>query len=173
MPVVPEVTAFPIALLQRCRPKEQLAKNPSLKSLGPRKQSWLRVKTPLYPAPSLLSPEKPPTQIKKGNILRRRRRSGTGKIIVWQLRITPMPLRLVRRRNGTTEATRGATIAKRRAIFWGTARNLQNTSVGLSNLYAGDWWWWRGCQSALHLLFGSILKRPKAEKLEAGKSLTL
>ena len=139
MPVVPEVTALPTTPLQRCRPKEQLAKNPSLRSLGPKKQSWLRVRTPLHPTPSPLSPERPPAQIKERNILRRRRRSGIGKTILRQLGITPMPLKLVRRRNGTTEAMGGAIIARKRAIFRGTARNLQKTSIGLENLRASDW----------------------------------
>ena len=50
------------------------------------------------------------------------------------------PLRLMRRRNGTTKATRGATIARRRANFRGNARNLQKTSVGLGNSHVGNWW---------------------------------
>ena len=34
---------------------------------------------------------------------------------------------------------KSAIIVKKKDILLGTAQNLQKTSVGLGNLYAGDW----------------------------------
>ena len=51
----------------------------------------------------------------------------------------PTLLRLAKRRNKTTEVTEGAIIARKRAIFRGTAQNLQKTSIGLGNLHVKDW----------------------------------
>ena len=105
----------------RYRPRERLPKNPAPKNPGRKKESRPMARPPLHPALSPLSLERPPTQIKKGSILKRRKRNGTGKTISRQLGIMPTPLRLARRRNGMTEATGGAIIARRRAIFRGTA----------------------------------------------------
>ena len=41
-------------------------------------------------------------------------------------------------RNGTIEATRSATIARKMAIFRETARKIQKASVGFSNLCTGN-----------------------------------
>ena len=38
------------------------------------------------------------------------------------------------------KATGSAIIARKRAIFWKIAQNVQKTSVGFDNLRAGDWW---------------------------------
>ena len=138
MLVVPEATARPTILSQRCRPKEPLPKNPVPRNPGRRKQNRPMARPPLYPAPSPLSPKKPPAQIKKESILKRKTKNGTGKIIHRLLGITPTPLRLARRKNGTTAVTESAIIARRKAIFRGTARNLQKASVGLGNLRVKD-----------------------------------
>ena len=94
---------------------------------------------------------------KKGSILRKNK---AGKKIPWQLEIMSMPLRRVRR-SKITKVTGGAIIAKKRDIFQKTARNLQKTIVGLGKFCANDWWWWKGCQSALHPLSDLILERPR------------
>ena len=171
MPIVPEASARPTILPRRYKPSEPLPKNPAPRNSGQRKQSRPTARLRLHPAPSLLSPERPPIQIKKRSILRKRRRSEIEKTILRQLGIMPTLLRLARRRNGTTEAMGGIIIARKRAIFWGTARNFQKTSVGLGNLRAGDWWWWRGYawKGTLYLLPGLISGRPKTRKSEAGK----
>ena len=75
---------------------------------------------------------------KRREYLEKKKKKRDRKIIPRQLEITPMPLRLARRKNGTTEATRDAIIARKKAIFRETAWNLQKTSVGLSNFHAGD-----------------------------------
>ena len=49
--------------------------------------------------------------------------------------------------------------------------NLQKTSVGLGNLRADDWWWWKGCQGVLYLLSNSIPGKSGIKKLRAAKSL--
>ena len=137
MSIVPRAIAHSTIHPQHCRPREPLLKNPAPRNPGPRKQNRPTPRLLFHHALSPLSPERAPTQIKRGNILRR---SGTEKTISWQLEIMPTLLRLVRKRNGTTKVTKGATIARRSAIFRGTFRNLQKTSVGLGNLCAGDWW---------------------------------
>ena len=171
MLIVPETTARPTILPQRCRSKESLPKNATLRNSGQKKQNKPIARPPLHAAPSLLSPERPPAQIKEGSILRRKRRNGTKKTILRQLGITPTPWRLARRRNGTIEVTGGAIIARKRAIFRGIAWNLQITSVGLGNFRAGDWWGWGGCQGALHQLSDLIPGTPRVGRSKAGKGL--
>ena len=51
------------------------------------------------------------------------RKNGTEKKISWHLGITSTPLKVVRR-NGIIEAMEDATIARKKAIFRGTAQNL-------------------------------------------------
>ena len=118
MLVAPEATAHPTILLSKCKPKASATRtHPTLRNPGPRKQSRPTAKPLLHPAPSLPRPERPPAQIKKESFLRKRRKSGTEKTISREMGITPTTLRLVKRRNKTTKATRNAITARRRAIF--------------------------------------------------------
>ena len=43
------------------------------------------------------------------------------------------------KRNEIIEVIKGVIIARTKVIFWKTAQNSQKTSIGLNNLYAGDW----------------------------------
>ena len=157
MPVALEVTVHPTILPQRCRPRESLPKNPAPRNSGPRKQSRPMARPLLHPA--LMSPSSLLARKRRRSI---GRRSRTGKTLLRPPGTTPLRVR---------KAIGSAIIARRRAILWEIARNLQKTSVGLGNLRAGAWWWWRGCQGALHLLSGSISGRPKAERSGVDKGL--
>ena len=148
MPALLETTAHSTTLPQRCRLREPPPRNPIPRNPGPRIQSRPTVRPPLCPIP--MSASSLIARKKRKSI---RRRSKTGKTLLRPLEKMPLRVR---------KTTRNTTIARKRAMMWETARKLQKTIVGLGNLYAGDWWWWRDYQDALHSLSSSILGRPRA-----------
>ena len=160
MPVVLRANAHPIILYLRCRPKAQTTKTHlALKYLS------LRIQSPSCHMTTWR------------NRLRRRarrRRSPKGidenvlggrKNSLLPLTSTPRPRR--RKKRGVTLVRSRVSTAIRKTTMPATAPS-QKISVGLGNLCTGDWWWWKGCQNALYLLFSPI---PGTKKLGTNKSL--
>ena len=150
MPIVSVTTARPKTLPWRCRPRKLLPRNPAPKNLGPKKQSKPTARPPLCTA--LMSPSSLIARKRRRSI---KKRNKTRKTLLW-----PSGIILLRVR----KAMRNITIARKKAILQGTARNLQKTSVSISNLCANDWWWWGDCQAALHLLSGWISEKSGVSK---------
>ena len=157
MPVVLGATTRSTIFPQRCRPRELLPRNSTPKNLGSKKQSRPTARLPhglVSMSPLSLIARKRKKSIGK--------RSKTGKTLFRLPETTPLRVKKV---------IENATIAKRRVILQGTARNLQKTSISLGNFRIGDWWWWRGCQGTLHLLSGLISGKPGTRRPEAAKGL--
>ena len=130
IPAALKVITYPKILLLRCKLRVELLKNPSLRSLDPKIQSQLMRKLPFRPA--LMNQGRLLAKIRKSSILRKSR---TRKTLLQPQGTTPLRVR----KSKMIEAIKSAIIVKKKAILLGTARKLQETSIGLSNFYAGDW----------------------------------
>ena len=111
-------------LFERCKPRGLLPKNPALRNPSPKKQNRSTTRPPLRLA--AMSPSGLIARKRRKSI---RRKSKTKKTLLRPLETTPSRVR---------KTTRSATIARKRAILQGTARNLQKTSVNLANLRANN-----------------------------------
>ena len=152
MLVVPGATTCLTTLLWRCRSKTSRTR-PAPKKPNPKIRSQ----------PHHVTMQQSHLRRTTGRIRRRGSRVkgentlGSRKSRLRPLTSTPLMSQRKRRRSMTLVRSR-VSIVIRKVILPATTSS-QKTSIGLDNLRAGDWWWWAGCQGALHLIPGLIPRK--------------
>ena len=125
MPVVLKATAHLTTLFQRCKPRKQLPKNPTLRNPGPRTKAG-RQQSPRLLCSAAMSPSSLIARKKRRSI---RKRSKIGKTLLQLPRTISLRVK---------KAIKSATIARKKAIFQDTSQNLQKTSISLGKLCASN-----------------------------------